>query len=863
MAVEEVGVRLVAEDAARFEKATRDARKALLEFVMATQDGSRDVEQASNRAGQSVVAFVDESGRAYGRLDAFAEIAIGALRRVGEIAVNAMLEAGRATAQFMQDSVSAAGNFEATLNRFSAVTGDSLASAGMDVEDFSDLFLEMGAKTQYSAQQAGEAAVNLAKGGIDPATIAAGGLEAALALAAAGELELATAAEITAKQLGVWASTGVDAATVANLMAQAANASTVDVENLALGMAQVGGVAKLTGLSLDETVQTMALLSPGFGSASDAGTSFKMFLSNLIPTTEKAKNAMKDLGLATSDNQSLFFDAQGNFIGMEQAAGLLASATADLSEEERQLALETIFGQDAIRAASLIAEQGAAGFNAMGESMNAAGTAAEQAEERNRGYNFALEEMRGSLETLQIVIGTELLPILTDLIQNHITPGINSFMEFSKAVFESEDPMATLVQKIDELIPGFSDFVAGVTEVINTLVNLPARISEISTTLQEEFAPEIQLAQAVFETAMIVIGKVVDAVVGTVMEAFNELTSELTTDSTTWTNLVKSFEAYWTALQPHIAGILATIGALFLIFIGVVVGVFTGIMNAIDPFLQGLSYVLTFMTIVLEGIEEVVRGFVDLVVSLFQGNATGVLEALQRMEDGVKIIILGLLGTALSLFGTLVATVLAFIGGLYEGVKGFFQKLYDDLVGSSIVVDLVNDILGLFEDLYNDGKQWFLDLMEDIKTAFDFDWFGLGKGIIDGIIEGIASAVTNLTTAVQNAASSAYNAAKDYLLAESPSKLFMEIGEWTMQGLAIGIDDNATLPTIAMDDALMSMMSGSVSQLASAPVTNNTYNTTNVYEGAQFGVNVRTQESAGTVGNTIKALQSINRVQRG
>jgi hypothetical protein len=52
------------------------------------------------------------------------------------------------------------------------------------------------------------------------------------------------AAEIVAKQLGVWGETGVTAADVADLLASAANASTVNVEELALGLANVGGSAK-------------------------------------------------------------------------------------------------------------------------------------------------------------------------------------------------------------------------------------------------------------------------------------------------------------------------------------------------------------------------------------------------------------------------------------------------------------------------------------------------------------------------------------------------------------------------------------------------------------------------------------------
>jgi hypothetical protein len=64
----------------------------------------------------------------------------------------------------------------------------------------------------------------------------------------------------------------------------------------------------------------MALIAPSFSSASDAGTSMKTFLQRLIPTTKDATQMMIELGLATKDGNSKFFDAKGNFIGMEKAA---------------------------------------------------------------------------------------------------------------------------------------------------------------------------------------------------------------------------------------------------------------------------------------------------------------------------------------------------------------------------------------------------------------------------------------------------------------------------------------------------------------------------------------------------------------
>lgn len=409
---------------------------------------AKDIDEVAAAAKKAA----DAADKASPRLNAFQQVAVGAFRQLGAIAVSAGLEAAAAIGRFAGDSIKAAGDFEAGLNRMASVAGSSLAEAGFSLDDVKAKALDMGAKTQFSAAQAQDAMINLAKGGVPVVEIMGEATQATLDLAAAGEVELANAADIVAKQLGVWASTGVTATNVADLLAQAANASTVGVEELAMGLAQAGGVAKVSGVSFQDTVQTMALLAPGFGSAADAGTSYKTFLSRMIPTSDAATKAMMDLGLATGKGNSAFFDAEGHFVGMRQAAELLHGATSGLSEAERMLALNTIFGSDAIRAAAAIAEAGGAGFDAMGVAMLKAGTAAEQAAQRSQGFNFALDSLMGSAETLGIVAGSMLLPALTSLINNALIPGVNAVTEFFGALTQAGSPAATLAGTIGSMV---------------------------------------------------------------------------------------------------------------------------------------------------------------------------------------------------------------------------------------------------------------------------------------------------------------------------------------------------------------------------------------------------------------------------
>ncbi len=70
-----------------------------------------------------------------------------------------------------------------------------------------------------------------------------------------------------------------------------------------------------------------------------------------------------------------------------------------------------------------------------------------------------------------------------------------------------------------------------------------------------------------------------------------------------------------------------------------------------------------------------------------------------------------------------------------------------------------------------------------------------GVNLIQGLINGIKSMIGSAVAAVKNVASSVVNAAKGALGIHSPSKVFAELGMYTVAGFANGISDNAGMAT--------------------------------------------------------------------
>lgn len=534
-------------------------------------------DDGADKVKKTIEGLGEGATKAGSGFNALQQAATGAMRQVGAVVVDAAGQAAQAFAAFVTGSVSKAADFEGGMNSFAAVVGDSLDESGQSLDQFKDLFISLGRELPVSTADVQKAAIEMAKGGIEPATIAAGGLRQTLQFAAAAGLSLEQAATIAAKAVGGWTDVNATAAQKADflahstdLLARAANASTVDVDELALGLYNSQGAARAAGVSFDDTVTTLAAVASSFASSATAGTSFSNFIARIQPTTAPAADAMKKLGLLTAEGTSKFYDAQGSFIGMQKAAELLKNATQDLSAAERSSTLQTIFGNDAKGVAVKLAELGAEGYDAMAASMAKQAGVAEQAAMKQQGFNVSMDNLQGSLEALQITIGSAALPLLTKLI-NVVAGGVNAVTEYADATIAGTTALATVGSVIkDAALPALAalttaTIVYGATALAPMLVNLPAMTAVLiyNTTAMLANAAAVALAAA----PLVVLAAAVAGVV-LVWNKFNDAvtsaSAQLLESRKWWTDAGTAVQNYGTqtgqaaeALKPYAATVQA------------------------------------------------------------------------------------------------------------------------------------------------------------------------------------------------------------------------------------------------------------------------------------------------------------------
>ena len=334
--------------------------------------------------------------------------------------------------------------------RMAQVQSLSHASAAeMDV--LSKSAMTMGSAFGLSANDVADAEIELVKAGVTVKEMLGGALPGALALASAGQIDVGKATEIATIALTQFNLKGKDVPHVADLLAAGADKALGGVSELGDGLKQGGLIASQFGLTIDDTVGTLSAFANAGLLGSDAGTSMKTMFLSLASPSKQAQKALDDYKISA-------YDSHGAFIGVTALAGQLHDKLGPLSDAQRNAALSTIFGTDAMRAASVLMKEGSTGIQKWITDVNDQGFAAAQAAGKMNSLNGDFKKLQAAFETGLIGMGAASDGFLRPVVQG-ITNAINAF--------NNMDPAGKgLVMSLASITGGAALLVGGLLTVI-------------------------------------------------------------------------------------------------------------------------------------------------------------------------------------------------------------------------------------------------------------------------------------------------------------------------------------------------------------------------------------------------------------
>lgn len=308
--------------------------------------------------------------------------------------------------------------------------------------------MELGDATTFSSTEAAQGMTELLKAGVNVKDVLGDASEAALNLATAGGLGMGEAAEIMSTAMNAF---HMDNAThAADILAGAANASATSVQEMRYSLAACSAVAAGAGVSFDDTNTALAVFAQNGLKGSDAGTSLKTMLQNMIPTTKTQIEAFQALNLLTENGTSAFFDANGSMKSMAEIADLLQDRLKGLTKEQQLTYLNAMFGSDAIRGGMILMREGAKGVKDMYDAMSQV-TAEKTAIKMMNNLKGSLNELGSAWENLTIKLldgkaGSGLRDFIDEL--TDLTRGFNKALDDG---FQFTDLLSAIGQGFKDL----------------------------------------------------------------------------------------------------------------------------------------------------------------------------------------------------------------------------------------------------------------------------------------------------------------------------------------------------------------------------------------------------------------------------
>lgn len=379
-------------------------------------------------------------------------------------------------------AVKAWADFDAQMSAVAA-TGQDAKGA---LDDLRAAALQAGADTKYSATEAAAGVEALLKAGLTSSDVLGGALTGALNLAASGNMSVADSAETAATAMVQFGLSGKAAGHVADLLAAGAGKAQGEVSDMAAALKQSGLVAAQAGLSIEETTGTLAAFASAGLIGSDAGTSFRTMLLHLMNPSKEAATLISEYGIS-------LYDTSGKFVTMTDLAGQLQAKLGTLTNEQRNAALATIFGSDAIRGANVLYTQGAKGIADWTKSVDDTGYAAQVAGEKMNNLKGDIETLMGSLDTLMVSGGSATGGVLRSMVQQ-----LTELVNVASRNPEAAQGIVTLVAALG----GMALLAAGVMKTVTAVTEFQAAISALSAASPRAAAAVTSISAAAGKAAI-------------------------------------------------------------------------------------------------------------------------------------------------------------------------------------------------------------------------------------------------------------------------------------------------------------------------------------------------------------------------
>ena len=632
-------------------------------------------------------------------------------------------------------AVKTAADFDSQMSKVSAISG----ATGDDLDKLREKAREMGAKTKFSASEAGAAFEYMAMAGWKTEDML-GGIEGIMNLAAASGEDLATTSDIVTDALTAFGLSASDSGHFADVLAAASSNANTNVSMMGETFKYAAPIAGALGFSVEDTAEAIGLMANAGIKGSQAGTSLRTIMNNLAGEVKICGDAIGTVTIQTTN-------ADGSMRELSDILADCRAAFSQLSESEQAAAAEALVGKNAMSGFLALMNAGEGDINKLSSAIeNCDGTSQKMAETMQDNLEGQLTILKSQLQELAISFGEILMPVVRDFVS-----GLQKLVDWFNGLSDGTKRLITTLALLVAAIGPVLIIVGKVMSAVGTIMTWAPKIAGAVSTVMS-WGPKIASAIGVIKGALSSLWAVlmanpivlIIAAIAALVAAFVYL----------W-NHSEAFRNFWINLWENIKSAVTTVVEAVKVFLenawNAISTTAQTVWNGISTFFSGIwEGIKTVVTTVTTAISTAITTAWNAIYEFFEP----LLSALQYLFETIWQAIQILIGMALDAISAKVQEIwngiVAFLTPLLEGIRDFFQQIWTAI--STTVSNVLNAIRTAVTNAWNAIKGTITSVMNAIHSTVSSIWNNI-KSTVTNLMNTLKSSVVSIWNNMKSAIS--------------------------------------------------------------------------------------------------------------